>query len=732
MKLRSVGLIAFCTLAISTATAQADFTAARLISGTTALPFEEAASPAFAQNGRYVVFRGSVAATPGIYRRDLLVGGVELVAGRDDSQPALSAPDAVAPSVSADGRYIAFTTTADLDPQDDTGSGCPQVYVRDMDLPAGAPGAYTLVSALNGTSRGLTYEDPSVSCPPTTPPQLVIGGSQAAPGVALSADGRSVAFTILTASNLTTGEGGQTTTPAGQVVLRNLDSKTTTLVSATPDGQPTPEGGTFPSAESRQQLSPGYVYINSEEPSASSAALSADGSTVAWQGTNVPAQVPSATDVTAGMATLGGAGREVEPLWRRIAGASAGVTKRLLSGAGLNLFFGEALEETEPVSGGAIAPLHENFLAPALSVDGSSVAVLASAPTPVNEASYRYLSYKAPLPTEAYLVTVGEAPSAPPHLTALTATASFVAHDALLNEVVNPAISASGSRVAFNTRATNFDLAPPTLISPPAPEGIHNYTYEVNTALKTLQRVTTTYDGQPPTGNAGALSFSGAGYSLAFASSASNLFFGDGTPLASQVYTVEEIQTAGEVATQNVGSAPLTTLPSPSWILDATASAQPNGTVLVHAQLPGASRIAVRLTSQLPVATGSSPSAKHSRAKRSSRSQKAKAASRKPKQAIAGRRKVQARPTSGPASLLAQASDSARGPSALTLRLRPSARYRKLLGTRQGLYCLVNITLTAPGHPSLIQKIPLTVRIVRKPVKPASKTGKPRSSGTPK
>jgi hypothetical protein len=107
---------------------------------------QAATQPAFAAGGGFVAFTGEFDGVSGVWRKDLGSGAVELVAGADEGDAALSAPDAGAPSISADGRYVSFTTTAPLDPADDPG-GCASVYVRDMTVPIGAPGANLLASA---------------------------------------------------------------------------------------------------------------------------------------------------------------------------------------------------------------------------------------------------------------------------------------------------------------------------------------------------------------------------------------------------------------------------------------------------------------------------------------------------------------------------------------------------------------------------------------------------------
>jgi Tol biopolymer transport system component len=697
-------VLAFILIVLPASETSADFTPATLVSGTQLIPFEKAGSPTFSQNGRYVALQGTLAGEPGIYRRDLqtgavkLVAGVKLSAGASEEVSPVPALDASAPSISADGRYVAFTATAVLDPAAKPGAGCPQVYVRSMEEPLSAPGAYELASALDGTEEGIAY----ASCPASGASSLAVAGAQAAPGVALSADGRHVVFTILSPSDLT---GPCKTTPTvecptdpSQVALRSLDTKTTTLVSTTPSGEATPGGGAFPSSASEQKGVPSM-----EAAAGSSAAISADGSTVAWLGTNIPFQVPPGTDVIEGMARLGApVGTEVEPLWRRVADGLTAGTRRLLNDAGINFYFTESSEEAEAVNAGTLYRARRDFVPPVLNSDGTTVAAIANGPTAANEGSYRYVTAaNAPVPAEAYVIYVSDVPATPPRVIALTATPSFAASNALVAGVSDVAISPDGSRVSFNTRRTSFALAPPTLIGPPAPEGGSAYTYEANMALGTLQRVTSTYDGSPPNGDPGLISFSGDGQSLVFASSASNLFYGDGTPGASQVYVVHENSAASQVAGQSIEPVPVTPLPVPAWVLSATAHPQPDGSVLLDAQVPGAGRLGARATAQLPISTGRSV-----RLPRRGRARKAASAT-----AARSRRKITT--SAGveiPARTVALTGTVAAGPSELQLRVRATARYRTLLAGRHGLYAQLRVTFAAKGHKTLIQEIPVTFR----------------------
>jgi Tol biopolymer transport system component len=131
-----------------------------------------------------------------------------------------------APSISGNGRYVTFTSTADLDARFVHESSSPpnlepQVYVRDTEL-----GTTTRVSTGPGLTRldGASY-DPSIS-----------------------QDGRYVAF-VSQATNLARGDRNR----SADVFLRDLQSQTTTVVSRRPDGGTAngPSGSPAISAEGR-------------------------------------------------------------------------------------------------------------------------------------------------------------------------------------------------------------------------------------------------------------------------------------------------------------------------------------------------------------------------------------------------------------------------------------------------------------------------------------------------
>ncbi len=264
-------------------------------------------------DGRYVAFDGAVGGVTGVWRRDLASGAIERVAGGD----------AELPSISEDGRYISFTTTADLVPED--GARGPNVWVRDMEPGAGEP-AYVLASAVDGSMQALSYEY-------ANPEQEEVKfGAVAAGRSAISADGREVAFVTTAVSNLA---GPQT--PAMEVAVRYLASEQTVLVSGEYDpstGQtsdtPVPAVEGLGAVYAGTQTKVGFgappadgAWGSNPPPGAS---ISADGSTVAWMGANIGQQAWMLPGESVPPLYT-------EPLWRRIAPGSQTSTERVTGGS---------------------------------------------------------------------------------------------------------------------------------------------------------------------------------------------------------------------------------------------------------------------------------------------------------------------------------------------------------------------------------------------------------------
>src|SRR5262249_12139793 len=150
----------------------------------------------------------------GVFRRDLATGGVELVADGDLHTRAdptkVAVLGAANPSISDDGRYVAFSTAQRLVPHD-TNDNIDR-YVRGLTVGTRSPGAYTLVSARSGTATPATYA--TTATPGGSP------GADVWHGAAISHDGRRVVFRTDADSDLSSAPG-DTSTPAHQVYVRN-------------------------------------------------------------------------------------------------------------------------------------------------------------------------------------------------------------------------------------------------------------------------------------------------------------------------------------------------------------------------------------------------------------------------------------------------------------------------------------------------------------------------------
>lgn len=294
----------------------------------------------------------------GVFRRDLGgTGAMELVADGDlrtEVGSALVRRGAQSPSVSRDGRFVAFATAQALVPGD--GNGAVDIYVRDMTVPVRSPGAFDLVSARDGGDTAAAYD------PPGTPRPGLDPGSDVTRGAAISADGRHVAFRTVAESDLPARPG--TDTPADQVLVRDRTLNSTTLVTRASSGGAAAGGATGP------------------------ARISADGSTVTWTGRNAAAQ---ATFLN---------GESTEPsipyyLWRRVADGPAAPTRRITGVADVDdpaCLPGSSITLDSTATGPCYGPLTEpeaaigadiTGLLPTLSADGRRVAFLTgSGPRP--------------------------------------------------------------------------------------------------------------------------------------------------------------------------------------------------------------------------------------------------------------------------------------------------------------------------------------------------------------
>jgi Tol biopolymer transport system component len=710
--------------------ALASFEPPMLVSGSPTIQADYAYSPAISEDasisatGRsgYVVFTGSVNSKPGVYRKDLQTGALQLVAGGDAS----------APSVSKEGRYVSFT--ASQNPI--TGaSECSAVWVRDMEPEAGEP-EYELVSALSGSTQSLTYTGSSKpGCPG--------GGSAAASRVALSASGREVAFTVIGESDLgaTAGAGAPAptaTVPPDQVAMRDLATDTTTLVSATLASQepgatpePVPGGAALAGEEVDKEVGAlgdaGIQEDGAGHPiSASTASISADGSTVAWMGVNIPEQAPAAVDDEAQAIGNKYTDDYDEPLWRRVDAGPAAPTRRILGGddpasptgqGPLNLHWieptgTELTHAVGPIEGGYIElgnfksdaryqdattePTFES-ITPQLSKDGETVALLSTAPPYGAEPTYGAGS-KAPAnppSANAFVVNMASGLTRSQALIPLTEWGSddFKHEPANTAPIADIAISPDGTRVAFTTERTIFPLTPPVLITPQVTTTTNSQLYEVDLRSNTLALVSEDYEGGPAEGDVYSPSFSGNGDALAFASGAPNLVYGASNAGDSDVFAISSIATPEAPGQQSIAPPPSDPLTAPQWLISATARRGAGGSLLLEVSVPGAGKLQVVASAAVPVAATAKKSTARGGRRTGSHQRSGNANTRaSARTAIATR-------------TLTRVHVSTAAPGIVQLLLLPAIRYRALEERDGGLYATIAIAFTAPGQKALAQTL---------------------------
>jgi Tol biopolymer transport system component len=194
------------------------------------------ADPSISADGRYVAFRSNAenlspddTAFNDIFVRDLLTDTTTLVSRATDNSAADG--ESGAPAISADGRHVAFESEADNLSADDTDGNTVDIFARDLDT-----GATSLISRATGATGA--------------------GGTDLSFNPSISADGRYVAFS--SRAPLTPDDVDEPSFPE-DVFVRDQVADTTVLVSRA-------TGATGAPSE-----------VNSEDP-----AISADGRYVAF------------------------------------------------------------------------------------------------------------------------------------------------------------------------------------------------------------------------------------------------------------------------------------------------------------------------------------------------------------------------------------------------------------------------------------------------------------------
>ncbi|HEV7528377.1 MAG TPA: hypothetical protein VGO29_05740 [Solirubrobacteraceae bacterium] len=692
-------------------------------------------------NARYVAFDGSYGGVTGVWRRDLLSGTIAQVAPGD----------AELPSISGDGQYVSFTTTAKLSSADENRG--PDVYVRDLGLQQTDEGAFTLASAVTveGSTRGLAYGYASEPGDLRRPFEEQHYGALASGRSALSADGREVVFVTTAASDLTDPQTpGEPRTPPLQVVMRNLETSETRLVSArigsSDEPVSTQEGSELYGAVFTGQLGKAPAFA---EPPAFGrfaagpplgASISADGSTVAWMGADVGQQAPLLSAEHRGPSYT-------EPLWRRVARGSETPTERVTGGsdpaasaciASGEPALGNSPSPSDPCQGPFATPEGSlpsgiwagggdgNFV-PRLSADGYTVAFVARA-QPVSSGEGFGFGFDGP--SDLYVVNMRAGLTRDGALTRLTQLASGNQTDvATAASILDFGLSPDGRQVAFTTRRTQFVLGSPAYVTSPAAEAGMGELYDADLANSTLTRVTRGFEGGPSehphvqlqagrdpyTEGDGALSpsFSADGKELAFASTASNLAYGDGnTPQAegatfdgSDAFVVERQVFNEDPTPQYISPAPAGVGLSPAWRLDVTASARRDGSVVLFVRVPGAGALHARAKSL--VRTGSPGSATHARRHSAQRG------------SVRSRRSA-----SVVARTVATRSAYPHGEGLVTLTLKPAGSYLALASARGGLSATLSLSFAASHRPTLRDVIQVTFARTKKVVRRSKKASR--------
>jgi Tol biopolymer transport system component len=679
---------------------------------------------AISANGRYVVFQtrttnffeddGVAGGDPeppgacregGIFRYDRDTGELALVA--DGTEVALNAKGecdpshvvfsgAESPSVSADGRYVVFDTAQQLVPQDTNENV--DVYVRDMDVPLTPDrmdsGAYTLVSAKSGGEEPASYASNTVRLPGDEP------GSQVWPNTSISADGRYVVFsTAERASDLPDDSGIDT--PPEQLFVRDLSTKTTTLITRTSVGQdPGPRcgsGGTPTGGE------PACGAIGP-------ATISADGSTVSWVGTDAPAQTRFLPGESLNAS-------EPYYLWRRW--QEPGAPIRRVTGIAdpedPECHEGEGVTESPLDVGPCYGPLSEPesdlasiaLTAPGLSADGYTVAFLAGAALRPNITKSRGL--------DIFLTSMLPGVTRKAGTRELTLGVNS-GNPGSTPSIESLALSPDGSTIAFTTSRDEFVLPEPRPVGVFRAVATSTDLYVIHLAENTLERAVVSYEDTDPSGSVlNNPTLSEDGSTLAFVSQASNLVYGDanGFPDAFTATLQTPGGTAALPAGVNAGSEGFSLSGVVSPELGVSVKRAKDGGVTLLIETPGAGRLTARALGTIPKAAS---------AKTAMKARASSAVARVSKTKKTGKKKAVAKQKPPPAVLLANGSANAPAEGTTTLTLRISSKYVKDLQRAGKLKADITIDFapTSPAESTLTDEVSATFV----PATPAKKSPK--------
>jgi WD40-like Beta Propeller Repeat len=204
-----------------------------------------------------------------------------------------------------------------------------------------------------------------------------------------------------------------------------------------------------------------------------------------------------------------------------------------------------------------------------------------------------------------------------------------------------------------------------------------------------------------PLADDGALSpsFSGDGDVLAFSSTASNLVYGDGdTPASSEgpydggdVFVVHRRAFTPEPTPQSISPPPANPTPAATWALDASAQSLRDGSVRLYVNVPGAGSLHAAAQAWVAVRLGRARGARRGRRAHRSAARAARAVIASVKRTLAS---------------AARTALNGEGES-LTLTLVPAPGYRALTRAEGGLSATVELTFASAGHPTLTQSLPI-------------------------